>query len=101
MLNLNFAERMERMLLNKHAKSSSGTGFFVSQEGYILTNDHVAGSCKNIVIQPQGIKAVLIDKDSNYDLALLKVDYVSQNNSIFRESEPILGEQVITAGFPL
>jgi len=95
-----FCRTNEKKATNKHAESSSGSGFFVSEEGYILTNNHVAGSCKKIEIQPQGVKATLMDIDSNFDLALLKVDYVSQHNSTFRESKPILGEQVIAAGFP-
>lgn len=82
------------------AKVTSGTGFFVSSEGYIITNEHVAGSCKKITIQPQGIEATLIAKDSKYDLALLQVDYMPETPSVFRESNPILGEAVITAGFP-
>lgn len=85
---------------NKSTKVSSGTGFFVSSEGYIITNEHVAGSCKKISIQPQGIEATLVTKSHKYDLALLKVDYTPKISSSFRESNPILGESIITAGFP-
>lgn len=86
--------------VKKPVKSSSGSGFFVSQDGYIITNEHVAGNCKSISVQSQEVEAILIDKDSKYDLALLKVVFPSEEYSTFRESEPVLGEQVITAGFP-
>ena len=81
-------------------KSWSGTGFLVSKNGYIITNEHVAGSCKNIKIQPMGIDAKLVAKDAKYDLALLKIDGTFKHFAHFRVGSLLLGEDVITAGFP-
>ncbi len=81
-------------------KSWSGTGFLVSKNGHIITNEHVAGNCKNIKIQPMGIDAKLIAKDAEYDLALLKIDGEFKHFASFRVGSLLLGEDVITAGFP-
>ena len=85
---------------NKKHQSYSGSGFYVSSQGHIITNEHVVRSCKKIVIQPQKIEAKIISKDSKYDLALLKVDSSSSNVATFRNEPVVLGEEIITAGFP-
>jgi len=80
--------------------SSSGTGFFVSNDGHILTNEHVAGQCKSITVQPGNLSASLIAKDEKGDLALLKVDKSSKVIATFRKGNARLGEEVVVAGFP-
>ena len=53
-----------------------GSGFIISPEGYILTNDHVAGNAKEIIVtMTNGEKypAELIGTDMISDVALLKI----------------------------
>ena len=83
---------------NKQAKS--GSGFLVSNSGHIVTNEHVAGECKSIKIQPMNVIASLIAKDAKFDLALLKIDSVEANYSKLRVGSPVLGEEIIVAGYP-
>lgn len=85
-----FCKAGKNQIAKNKAKLKSGSGFFVSQAGHILTNEHVAGNCQNILIEPQGIKATLIDTDSKFDLALLKVDDTTQESANFRENESVL-----------
>ena len=81
-----------------------GSGFIISPDGYILTNDHVAGNAKEITVTLTGgekYKAELIGTDQISDIALLKIDgknlpYVKLGNS----DDIIIGEWVIACGNP-
>lgn len=78
-----------------------GTGFFVTKQGYILTNNHVVEGCKTLTTR-NGKALVLIDRDANADLALLKVDTIPDAVAIFRSGPvPKVGDEVIAFGFPL
>ena len=81
-----------------------GSGFIISPDGYILTNDHVAGNAKEITITlTNGAKynATLVGTDQVSDVALLKIDeknlpYIKLGNS----DDVITGEWVIALGNP-
>ncbi len=85
------------------SKSSSGTGFFVSKEGHIVTNQHVVNQCHSISINQNGldIPVVLMVGDIKNDVALLKSN---KTNSIayIRGGRGIRqGDSVIAYGYPL
>jgi serine protease Do len=81
-----------------------GSGFLISKDGYILTNDHVAGNASKIVVTlTNGEKhnAKIIGTDPLSDVALLKIDgndfpYVKLGNS----DDVLIGEWVIAFGNP-
>ncbi|MEX0602926.1 MAG: trypsin-like peptidase domain-containing protein [Bacteroidota bacterium] len=81
-----------------------GSGFFISPDGYIVTNDHVAGNASEITITLVGgerMKAELIGTDPVTDIALLKVNgkdlpYLSLGDS----DDIIIGEWAIAFGNP-
>ena len=81
-----------------------GSGFIVSPDGYIVTNDHVAGKATDITITLSGgkqMKAKVVGSDSYTDICLLKVDgkelpYVTLGNS----DDVIIGEWTIAFGNP-
>ena len=53
---------------------SSGTGFFVSKDGHIITNNHVVQNCRSIeVLGAVNSPATLIARDAQKDLAILKI----------------------------
>lgn len=57
---------------------SLGSGFFISQDGLIVTNEHVIRNADKITIityDNKKLSAKLVGKDSKTDIALLKVDY--------------------------
>ncbi len=86
------------------ANSASGTGFFVSTDGYIVTNNHVINNAKKIsVITSYGAshEAKIVKRDVNNDLVVLKIsgkNYPFIN--ISSSSEVQRGEKVYTLGFP-
>ncbi len=81
-----------------------GSGYIISDDGYILTNDHVAGNATKISVTlttGETVDAKLIGSDPNTDVALLKID---KNNLPFinfgNSDNIIIGEWVIALGNP-
>ena len=87
------------------AKGSTGTGFFITQQGHILTNAHVVEKCSSVVIQQQGASATavaIIAVDKQNDLALLRADTRPTAIATLRGNRPVRpGENVVAYGFPL
>jgi len=81
----------------------TGTGFFVSTAGHLITNHHVAAECREVHVT-EGDKSTplkLIASDPARDLALLQVAH-SSPTAIFRGNDPVHpGESVVVVGFPL
>lgn len=80
---------------------SSGSGFFITNNGYLLTNYHVVDGAKKLRIKHNGkfFSAYLVAHDKVTDLALLKAegsfDFIEISNSPAE-----LGEKVFTTGYP-
>lgn len=83
---------------------SSGTGFFVSASGHILTNQHVVDGCSEINVVPdkgEPQRARLVRADKTNDLAILSTSTRPAVFARFRSMEPRLGENIAAFGFPL
>lgn len=85
--------------------TSTGSGFIISEDGYVVTNHHVVEGANAITIithTGEEIPAQLVGSDSINDVALLKADaaqlpYVSLGSS----SALAVGDQVVAIGNPL
>jgi serine protease Do len=58
-------------------QTSLGSGFIISPDGYVLTNDHVVDDADEVKIRLQDRRtftAKVVGKDPQYDIALLKID---------------------------
>jgi len=83
---------------------SLGSGFIISPDGYIITNDHVAGSAAEITItmtDGSHHEAKIVGTDPVSDICLLKIDidnlpYIELGTS----DDLIIGEWVIALGNP-
>lgn len=81
-----------------------GSGYIISPDGYIVTNDHVAGNASEITVtltDGSHYKAEIVGTDPTSDICLLKIDgsnlpYLELGNS----DEVIIGEWVIALGNP-
>ena len=82
--------------------ASSGSGFAISKDGYILTNNHVISGCQalNIHINGKLIPARLISSDPTNDLALVKGNFKPQTVFYINPGSPKLLDEVIVAGYP-
>lgn len=80
--------------------SSSGTGFAINDEGYILTNHHVVDSCKSITIGNHIFE--ISAKSEKYDLALLKsYSFETRYFAEFSPKPARLNSDVTVLGYPL
>lgn len=80
-----------------------GTGFFVSTDGYVVTNAHVVDECETPQISIGLLPAVtarVLARDTPNDLALLKADVTVQKPATLRAGVKV-GEQVAAFGYPL
>jgi S1-C subfamily serine protease len=82
---------------------ASGTGFFISNDGYLLTNRHVVNDCKSVgAIALQGLYEVtVVETSATLDLALLKFSGWSGPFGDFASKMPEQGDEVYAIGFPL
>ncbi|WP_188849040.1 S1C family serine protease [Aureimonas glaciei] len=79
---------------------SSGSGFVVSADGWVLTNAHVAGSCRQVLVGTYGpADSVVLDRVN--DLALVHVGARLGPPLRLAAGMPRLGEDVLALGFPL
>ena len=83
----------------------TGSGFFISSDGYILTNNHVAGDASEITVRlvdGRSLQGKLVGRDKNTDLAVVKVEgrrfpFVSFED----KARPRVGDWVVAIGNPL
>lgn len=84
--------------------ASYGTGFLITSDGYIVTNNHVIGDSKNITIRLKGgneIPATIVRVDKKNDLAILRISGKNYKPlSIISSSSIKRGEKVFAIGFP-
>ncbi|MEH6638382.1 MAG: DegQ family serine endoprotease [Porticoccaceae bacterium] len=81
-----------------------GSGFIISQDGYILTNNHVVDGADEIQVRlndRQEFAAEVVGVDRRSDLALLKVDAEDLPSVKFAKSDDLrVGEWVVAIGSP-
>jgi S1-C subfamily serine protease len=83
--------------------ASSGTGFFVSTNGHMVTNNHVIDSCDNVQAHYKGKKVdtdVLFVDRAN-DLAIIKTNIKPKRVFAVSNEDVSLLEDIIVAGYPL
>ncbi len=83
--------------------AASGTGFFVSRQGHIITNHHVIDGCSVVkpVIGGKEYDSKIIAVDKVNDLAILKSNITPTKVYSVSDEDGQLLEEVIVAGYPL
>jgi len=83
--------------------AASGTGFFVSRNGHIITNHHVIDGCKAVKANFKGseIEAIILAIDKTNDLAILQAKITPKKVFSVSNEDVSLLEDIIVAGFPL
>jgi len=83
---------------------AQGTGFFLSEDGYLLTNNHIAENAVKITVtslQGNDYVAKVVGADPRSDLALLKVEAKGVPFADFGDSNLLkVGEWVLAIGNP-
>lgn len=101
---------MPRMQQIQPEQRASGSGVLISDDGYIITNNHVISDGNNGVAEEITVtlnnkktyKAKVIGKDANSDIAVLKIDGTGFPYLIYGNSDNLqLGQWVLAIGYPL
>lgn len=89
----------------QYRRQGLGSGVIVSQDGYILTNNHVVANADEVEVQfynDERTTAKVVGTDPQTDIAVLKVDKEDLNVIQLGNSEQIrVGEMVLAIGSPL
>jgi serine protease Do len=83
--------------------TGQGSGFFISRDGYAVTNNHVVQNAENVQVTTDDGKihdAKVIGTDSRSDLALIKVDGSDFPFVKLADNAPRVGDWVLAVGNP-
>jgi Do/DeqQ family serine protease len=84
---------------------ASGSGAIISEDGYIVTNNHVVNGADEITVtlsNKRSFKAKLIGADPSSDLAVIKIDAKGLPFLIYGNSDEVkVGQWVLALGYPL
>jgi TPR repeat protein len=88
--------------LTKRTPSSSGSAFFITEDGFLITSEHVVRDATQIrlVTSAGMISAKVVKADSANDLALLKAEGKFSALPVVASRSVKLGGTVATVGFP-
>jgi serine protease Do len=86
-------------------QQASGSGVIISQDGYIVTNNHVVDGADEINVtltNKKSYKATVVGSDPSSDLAVIKIDGSSFPYLVYGNSDDVkLGQWVLAIGYPL
>lgn len=98
-------DTMRHQVAVANGPTSSGSGFYVSHAGFMLTNKHVVQGCLMLRVHGDSgltLQASTVATDTADDLALLRVDIPSPRVAIFRAGAAVRpGDDVVAVGYPL
>jgi serine protease Do len=86
-----------------HLALAQGSGFFISSDGYAVTNSHVVNESSSVEVQTDDektYKARVVGTDPKTDVALLKIDGNDFPYVAFADGPPQIGDWVIAVGNP-
>ena len=88
---------------NEIIAASSGTGFFVSKEGHMITNNHVIDQCRTVkaIYNGKEFDSKVLSVDKINDLAIIKANINPKKVYTVSNNDAQLLEDVIVAGYPL
>ena len=112
-----FERLTEKAKRGKTHLSAYGSGFFITADGYILTNHHVVENSSEVVVVHGDVayRAIIVSKNKKRDLALMKVNlFPRMTNGVYNLTEcsvpkvsflPLssgcsIGQTVYAVGFP-
>ena len=95
----------------EYTETAAGSGIIISEDGYILTNNHVISGADKITVyvnsgeddaEEQTYEATLVGSSENNAIAVLKIDAEGLNAAVFGDSDQLeVGELAVAIGNPM
>ena len=86
-------------------RRGSGSGFIISEDGYIITNNHVVEGATRITVKlldRRTFEAEIVGRDPNTDVAIIKIDATDLTAVSLGDSDDVrIGEWALAIGNPL
>jgi Do/DeqQ family serine protease len=86
-------------------QQASGSGVIISEDGYIITNNHVIDGADDITVtlsNRRSFKAKMVGLDPSSDLAVLKIEAKGLPFILYGNSDEVkVGQWVLAVGYPL
>ncbi len=86
-------------------QNASGSGAIISEDGYIVTNNHVIAGADEINVtlnNKRSFKAKLVGADASSDLAVIKIEAKALPFLLYGNSDDVkVGQWVLAVGYPL
>ena len=93
------------MFYGQYISQGAGSGVIISEDGYILTNNHVIEGSSSITVTLRNkdtYKAELIGTDADMDIALIKIDGKNLKTAVLGDSAKLkVGDKAVAIGNPL
>jgi S1-C subfamily serine protease len=87
-----------------HARPRAfGSGFFITEDGYLISNNHVVRHAHAIKVKTEGrlLDGKVIAQDPDNDIALIKVEGNFTPVRFSHEKRANMGQTIFTVGFPI
>lgn len=94
----------------EYTQTAAGSGIIISEDGYVLTNNHVISGADKITVyvnpgdgsEEQSYEATLVGSSESNDIAVLKIDATGLNAAAFGDSDQLeVGELAVAIGNPM
>lgn len=84
-------------------RAGNGSGFFITEDGYFVTNNHVVAGADAVKVKSgdRALPARVIKLDPQNDIAVLKIEGSFKPIPLGADLETRAGDDVFTVGFPL
>jgi len=100
-----FGPRPPRQRSPQRPQTALGSGFIISSDGYILTNNHMVEGAEKVIVELAGgrkFTAEIIGTDPDSDIAVIKIDADNLPYLELADSDTLeVGEWVLAIGNPL
>lgn len=91
--------------MRQYISQGAGSGVIISEDGYIVTNNHVIGDSSKVTVtlrSGESYEAQIKGSDSKIDVAILKIDAKGLKPATFADSDAlVVGQPAVAIGNPL
>ena len=100
-LQSSFSKKQNTIDFKNYSIVGTGSGYLVDRNGHVVTNEHVVNGC-SVITTGKNNTAELLRADATNDIAIIKTSDTEKYKPMsFANKDPVLGQSIFVAGFPL